>query len=163
MSGLSTGVVVLLAVLVTAGVIAGVVVGVAVRRRSWPETPEFARPRPLTSPGSLAPDPNAGFFTDRGFLFRKRYFFVGTGCPPSLVTDFPSLDVSRREQPVRIARHGIRAWWWFEDEFYREAAGLGPDDVLAWVRDRERRRRARQDRARFLSAAEESLRKRGNR
>ncbi|WP_158849343.1 hypothetical protein [Saccharothrix deserti] len=156
MSGVVVGVVVLLAVLVAAGA------AMALRHRSWPETPAFARPRPVTSPGGLAPDPNAGFFTDRGFLFRKRHFFVGTGCPPSLVVDFPSLDVSRREQPVRIARHGIRAWWWFEDEFYREAAGLGADDVLAWVRERDRRRRARQDRARLLSAAEESLRKREN-
>lgn len=156
MSGVVVGVVVLLAVLVAAGAV------LAVRRRSWPQTPAFARPRPVTSPGGLAADPNAGFFTDRGVLFRKRYFFVGTGCPPVLVTDFRSLDVSRREQPVRIARHGIRAWWWYRDEFYREAAGLGPDDVLAWVRERDRRRRARQDRARLLSAAEESLRKREN-
>ncbi|ONI86040.1 hypothetical protein ALI22I_25180 [Saccharothrix sp. ALI-22-I] len=156
MSGVVVGVVVLLGVLVAAAA------AMALRRRTWPETPAFARPRPVTSPGGLAPDPNAGFFTDRGFLFRKRHFFVGTGCPPALVPDFPSLDVSRREQPVRIARHGIRAWWWFEDEFYREAVGLGADDVLAWVRERDRRRRARQDRARLLSAAEESLRKREN-
>ncbi|MFD7652626.1 hypothetical protein ACFV4N_01435 [Actinosynnema sp. NPDC059797] len=154
MSGVVVGVVVLLAV--------GAVVGLALRRRSWPETPAFARPRPVTSPGGLAPDPNAGFFTDRGLLFRKRLFFVGTGCPPSLVTDFPSLDVSQREQPVRIARHGIRSWWWFEGEFYREAAALQADDVRTWVRERQRRQRLRQDRARFLSAAEESLRKREN-
>ncbi|MFD1152529.1 hypothetical protein [Saccharothrix hoggarensis] len=160
MSGVLVGVVVLL----VASAAVGLVVGgaVALRRRSWPETPAFARPRPVTSPGGPEPDPNAGFFTDRGPLFRKRHFFVGTGCPPVLVTDFSSLDVSRREQPVRIARHGIRAWWWFEDEFYREAAGLRADDVLAWVRERERRRRAGQERARFLSAAEESLRKREN-
>ncbi|KOX17301.1 hypothetical protein ADK67_38850 [Saccharothrix sp. NRRL B-16348] len=77
-----------------------------------------------------------------------------------LVADFPSLDVLRREQPVRIARYGIRVWWWFEDDFYREAVGLGADDVRAWVRERERKQRARQDRDRLLSAAEESLRKR---
>lgn len=156
MSGVVVGVVVLLAVLVAVGV------AMALRRRSWPETPAFARPRPVTSPGGLAPDPNAGFFTDRGFLVRKRHFFVGTGCPPVLVADFPSLDVSRRKQPVRIARHGIRVWWWFEDEFYREAAGLTADDVRTRVRERELRRLARQDRARLLSAAEESLRKREN-
>lgn len=156
MSGVVVGVVVLLVVLVAAGA------AMALRRHRWPETPAFARPRPVTSPGGLAADPNAGFFTDRAFLFRKRHFFVGTGCPPVLVTDFRSLDVSRWEQPVRIARHGIRAWWWYRDEFYREAAGLGPGDVLTWVRDQDRARRARQRRARLLSAAEESLRKREN-
>ena len=156
MSGVVVGVVVLLAVVAAAAAV------VVARRRSWPQTPAFARPRPVTSPGGLAPDPNAGFFTYRRFGFRKRHFFVGTGCPPVLVADFPSLDVLRREQPVRIARHGIRVWWWFEDEFYREAVGLGADDVRAWVRERERKRLARQDRARLLSAAEESLRKRDN-
>lgn len=154
MSGVLVGVVVLLAATVAAAV--------ALRRRSWPDTPAFARPRPVTSPGGPARDPNAGFFTHRGFLFRKRHFFVGTGCPPTLVADFRSLDVSRREQPVRIARHGIRTWWWYRDEFYREAAGLGPDDLLTWVRERDRRLLARQDRARLLSAAEEVLRKREN-
>ncbi|QFZ16848.1 hypothetical protein [Saccharothrix syringae] len=149
------------AVVVPLAVLA-VVVAVVLRRRSWPRTPAFARPRPVTSPGGLAPDPNAGFFTHRTFLFRKRYFFVGTGCPPRPVADFPSLDVSQREQPVRVARHGIRSWWWFEGEFYREAAASQADDVLAWVRERERRRRARQERDRFLSAAEESMRKREN-
>jgi hypothetical protein len=156
MSGVLVGVVVLLVAAVTAGAVS------ALRRRSWPETPAFARPRPVTSPGGPAHDPNAGFFTHRAFLFRKRHFFVGTGCPPVLVADFRSLDVSRREQPVRIARHGIRTWWWYRDEFYREAAGLGADDVLAWVRDRDRKLLARQDRARLLSAAEEGRRKREN-
>jgi hypothetical protein len=154
MSGFVVGAVVLLAV--------GAAVAVRWWRRSWPRTPAFARPRPVTSPGGLVPDPNAGFFTDRGPLFRKRLFFVGTGCPPSLVTDFPSLDVSQREQPVRIARCGIRSWWWFEGEFYREAAGLQAEDVRARVLERRLRQRARRDRARFLSAAEENLRKRGN-
>ncbi|NUT48505.1 MAG: hypothetical protein HOV94_14525 [Saccharothrix sp.] len=156
MSGVVVVVVALLAVVVAVGSV------VALRRHAWPRTPAFARPRPVSSPGGLEPDANAGFFTDRRFLFRKRYFFVGTGCPPVLVSDFSSLDVSRREQPVRIARYGIRVWWWFEDGFYREAAGLRADDVRAWVRERERRRLARQDRARLLSAAEESLRKRDN-
>lgn len=156
MSGVVVGVVVLLAVAVAVGAV------VVVRRRSWPDTPAFARPRPVTTPGGPEPDPNAGFFTDRGVLFRKRHFFVGTGCPPVLVADFPSLDVLRREQPVRIAAHGIRAWWWFGDGFYREAAGLRAEDVRAWVDERERVRRAREERARFLSAAEEGLRKRDN-
>ncbi|WP_367132067.1 hypothetical protein [Saccharothrix sp. HUAS TT1] len=156
MSGVVVAVVVLLAVLVAAGAV------VALRRHARPKTPAFARPRPVASPGGLERDPNAGFFTHRRFAFRKRHFFVATGCPPVPVPDFPSLDVSRREQPVRIARHGIRVWWWFEDDFYREAAGLGADDVRAWVREQERKRLARQDRARLLEAAEEVLRKREN-
>lgn len=157
MSGVVMWVVVLLVVFAAA-----VAVVVAVRRRWWPETPAFARPRPVTSPGGLVADPDAGFFTHRRFAFRKRHFFVGTGCPPVLVANFSSLDVLQWEQPVRIARYGIRVWWWFEDGFYREAVGLGADDVRAWVREQERKRLARQDRARLLAAAEESLRKRDN-
>src|SRR5450755_354565 len=30
----------------------------------------------------LRQDPNAGFILDRGFLFRRRVWFVGTCCPP---------------------------------------------------------------------------------
>ncbi|RKT52721.1 hypothetical protein [Saccharothrix australiensis] len=128
--------------------------------RSWPETPSFARPRPAVPSGDLVPDPNAGFFVDRGFLFRKRDFFVATGCPPVRIADLPSLDVRRRGRPVLVARVGLRSWWWFEEGFYRESAGLREKDVLALVRDRERREQAKRDRARLLSEAEASLRKR---
>ncbi|MBB5956095.1 hypothetical protein FHS29_002681 [Saccharothrix tamanrassetensis] len=133
---------------------------VSLWRRSWPETPAFARPRPSVPSGELRVDPNAGFFVDRGFLFRERHFFVATGCPPVRIADYPSLDVRRRGQPVRIARVGLRSWWWFEESFYRESAGLRDVDVLHLVRDRERRDQAKQERARLLSEVDANLRKR---
>ncbi|WP_433268789.1 hypothetical protein ACQPZF_05130 [Actinosynnema sp. CS-041913] len=129
-------------------------------QRSWPETPAFARPRPSVPSGELHVDPNAGFFTDRGFLFRKRHFFVATGCPPVRIADYPSLDVRRRGQAVRIARVGLRSWWWFEEGFYRESAGLRPADVVHLVHHRERREQAKRERAKLLAEVEANLRKR---
>ncbi len=137
-----------------------VVVAVVLRRRSRPDTPAFARPRPSVPSAELQADRNAGFFTGRGFLVRKRHFFVATGCPPVHIADFLSLDVRRREQPVRVARLGLRSWWWFEDGFYRETAGYQDVDVVRLVRDRERREQARRERAKLLSEVDENLRKR---
>ncbi|MEV0681088.1 hypothetical protein AB0I60_31675 [Actinosynnema sp. NPDC050436] len=136
------------------------VAGLSWWRRSGPETPAFARHRPSVPNAELVPDRNAGFFTDRGFLFRRRHFFVATGCPPVRITDFPSLDVRRWEQPVRVARVGLRSWWWYEDAFYRETAGYRPDDVHRLVRDLERRDQARKRRAQLMSDVDASLRKR---
>jgi hypothetical protein len=51
------------------------------------------------------------------------------------------------EQPVAIARDGRRCTWVFEDRFYAEDEGLGAADVLALVRERERRARRRLERA----------------
>ncbi|MBW4719354.1 hypothetical protein [Saccharothrix obliqua] len=134
--------------------------GVSLWQRSWPETPAFARHRPSVPSAGLFVDDNAGFFADRGFLFRKREFFVATGCPPVRIADFPSLDVRRWRQPVRVARIGLRSWWWFENRFYRESAGYGAEDVVHLVRDMERREQARQERARLLSEVDANLPKR---
>ncbi|WP_309116315.1 hypothetical protein [Saccharothrix sp.] len=140
---------------------AAVLVAVSWWQRSWPETPVFARPRPSGAvERGLRPDANAGFFTDRGFLFRKRHFFVATGCPPTRIADFSSLDVRRRAQPVRIARVGLRSWWWFEDAFYRESAGYSERDVVALVREQEQREQARRDREKLISEIDANLRKR---
>ncbi|MEU6155526.1 hypothetical protein ABZ816_36640 [Actinosynnema sp. NPDC047251] len=134
--------------------------GISWWQRSSPETPAFARHRPSVPNAELLVDRNAGFFTDRGFLFRKRHFFVATGCPPVRIADYPSLDVRRREQPVRIARVGLRSWWWFEEGFYRESAGYRDDAVRQLVRDQERREQAKRDRERLMSDVDANLRKR---
>ena len=47
-----------------------------------PATPPFARRVPTSGNPQLRQDANAGFLHDRGFLFRKRVWFVGTCCPP---------------------------------------------------------------------------------
>jgi 5-methylcytosine-specific restriction endonuclease McrA len=41
--------------------------------------------------------------------------------------------------PVAVLREGRRCTWAFEDRWYREDEGLTADDVLALVRERERR------------------------
>jgi hypothetical protein len=50
-----------------------------------PVTPAFARRSPATTTVQLRQDPNARFIFDRGFLFRRRCWFVGTCCPPTQV------------------------------------------------------------------------------
>jgi hypothetical protein len=46
-------------------------------------------------------------------------------------------------------------WWWFEDTFYWESAAYAQRDVLALIRERERKARQRLDRAHMLLNAEE--------
>lgn len=150
----------LLGVLALLAVGFAVLAGISLKQRAWPATPSFARPRSSGAITELRVDANAGFFTDRGFLFRKRHFFVGTGCPPVLVTDFRSLDRARLERPVRVARRGRRTWWWFEDGFYRESVGYRDQDVLALVRERERRQRAKLERAHLLLSVERDPKRR---
>lgn len=53
----------------------------------------------------------------------------------------------QREQPVCLAVVGDRAYWWFEDACYWEDEQLEAGDVLALVRDRQRRRRRKLERA----------------
>jgi len=50
-------------------------------------------------------------------------------------------------EPVALVRDGHRCAWVFEDRFYWEDAGLEAHDVLALVRERERRARRRLERA----------------
>lgn len=51
------------------------------------------------------------------------------------------------EEPVAIVRDARRCIWVFEDRFYVEDEGLQAADVLALVRERERRARRRLERA----------------
>lgn len=51
------------------------------------------------------------------------------------------------EQPVCLVVAGDRAYWWFEDRCYWEDEQLEAADVLALVRDRERRRKRKLERA----------------
>ncbi|MDX6688710.1 MAG: hypothetical protein QOG15_167 [Solirubrobacteraceae bacterium] len=49
--------------------------------------------------------------------------------------------------PVLVLREGRRRTWAFEDRWYWEDEGLGDADVLALIRERERRTRRRLERA----------------
>lgn len=125
-----------------------VVAGISLWRRSWPRTPSFARPRG-TSGEQLRPDGNAKFFYDRGFLFLRRWFFVGTGCPPVRIDRqrLAGMHAAQSTGPVRVAASGNRTWWWFEDGFYWESGGYSGEDVIALIRDKQRRDKAKLDRA----------------
>ena len=57
-------------------------------------------------------------------------------------------------EPVALVREGRRCTWIFEDRFYAEDDGLEPRDVLALVRERERRARRRLERAHATLARE---------
>ena len=55
--------------------------------------------------------------------------------------------VAQADEPVALLTEGRRTYWAFEDRFFWEDDGLTPRDVLALVRDRERRAQRRLERA----------------
>lgn len=126
-----------------------VVVGLSLRQLGPPATPPFARPRTTSSTLVVYRDTNATFLRDRGFLFLPRWWFTATCCPPQRIrsADYQSMLSRQWQEPVGVARYGSRKWWMFEGRFYWEAAGYTAADVMALVRDKERRARNRLDRA----------------
>jgi hypothetical protein len=134
-----------------------VVAGLSLLSVAAPATPAFARRAATSSSVQLRQDPNAGFLLDRGFLFRRRFWFAGTCCPPVRVAavQYRQLSAVQHHQPVPVARSGGRVWWWFEGEFYWESGRYRERDVLALIRDRQRRSAQRLDRAHMLLNAEE--------
>lgn len=76
----------------------------------------------------------------------RRWRFVEGDRSPS--TRWSTRQVKRLEsrqtiEPVPVLHKGARVYWWFEDRFYWEDDSLTAEDVLALVRDRERRTRRR--------------------
>jgi 5-methylcytosine-specific restriction endonuclease McrA len=71
-----------------------------------------------------------------GWIERRllRYVFVLAGEPVATVR--PREQAAR---PVALVEHGGRTYWAFEDRIWWEDDGLAAADVLALVRDRERR------------------------
>jgi hypothetical protein len=126
--------------------------------KTWPGTPTFARPRGYSTQGRrLREDANAGLWRDRGgFLFEKRYFFMATGLPPVRLRPalVDRIQADKHAEPVAVATSGSRTWWAVGDAFFWENAGYKPQDVLALVRDRERRHERELDRAHMLMGAE---------
>ncbi|PZR98156.1 MAG: hypothetical protein DLM70_17870 [Chloroflexi bacterium] len=115
-------------------------------RKSGPSPSRFARPS--GSPGlrtTLRQDPNAHFVTDsRGFLFRRRFWFEGTGCPPVRIPlqEYRDLQSRQARDPVMVAAAGARRYWWWEDSFWWENQGYESLDVKALV-SRSRRQSQR--------------------
>lgn len=132
------------------GFIAFAVLSLVITRT--PATPSFARRSASTTSVQLREDPNAGFIFDRGFLFRRRCWFVGTCCPPTRidVRQHNELHARQRSQPVSLVRSGGRVWWWFEGTFYWESGSYSGRDVLALIRDRQRRAAQKLNRAHML-------------
>lgn len=132
-----------------------------------PATPGFARRLSATGSVQLRQDPNAGFIFDRGFLFRRRCWFVGTCCPLVRidVRVHDELSAEQGSRPVSVTGSGGRVWWWFEGAFYWESGGYSGRDVLALIRDRQRRAAQKLDRAHMLLNVDEgnATRPRGRR
>jgi HNH endonuclease len=122
-----------------------------------PATPAFARRAATSGNPQLRQDANAGFLQDRGFLFRRRIWFVGTCCPPLRIdsSHYNHFTAAQPQHPVQVARSGSRVWWWFEDSFYWESGGYAQRDVLALIRDRQRKAAQRLDRAHMLLNVDE--------
>jgi hypothetical protein len=126
--------------------------------KTRPGRPRFAKPRGFSTQNKrLHEDANARLWSDRGgFLFERRYFFVATGLPPVRLT--PGLvgrvHACKHTQPVPVVASGGRMWWAFGEAFFWEAAGYESQDVLALLRDRERRHERELGRAHMLLGAE---------
>ena len=143
--------------LTTLLVLGAVIVGLSLALGSKaPDTPAWARSKAVNSV-QIRRDANAKFVRGRGFLFRPRMWFMGTGCPPVRIPTehFTRAAQSRHSVPVKIAAGQTRSWWWFEDAFFWESGGYSPQDVLALVRDRQRRDQQRLDRAHTMLNAEQ--------
>jgi hypothetical protein len=64
------------------------------------------------------------------------------------------LGAEQRELPVCLVEQDGRAYWWFEDALYWVDEQLAAEDVLALVRERQRRRLRRLERAHAALALE---------
>jgi hypothetical protein len=126
--------------------------------KTQPATPKFARPRALSTQNKrLREDANARLWTDRGgFLFEQRHFFTATGLPPVRLSPehTASIRAHRHGGPQPVVSSGGRTWWALGEAFFWETAGYQAQDVLALLRDRERRHERELDRAHMLLGAE---------
>ncbi|HEU4656635.1 MAG TPA: HNH endonuclease signature motif containing protein [Capillimicrobium sp.] len=100
--------------------------------------------------------PDARFESTRS-LAGRRWFLVrgervATAAWPG--RRMRAMAAAQRREPVALFHDGGRTWWWFEDRVYWEDEGLAAADVLALVRERDRRRRRTLERAHAALAAE---------
>jgi 5-methylcytosine-specific restriction endonuclease McrA len=100
---------------------------------------------------------NAGW--DRRLsLFGWRYQLV-VGTRPLAAAwrkrTWQAMAADRAHAPVWLLEVEGRTYWWFEDGCYWEDERLEADDVLALVRDRERRRKRKLERAHMALALDQ--------
>ena len=88
---------------------------------------------------------------------RLRYVLVLSGEPAATVSRHELRE--QQQRPVAIHDHDERTYWAFEQRLYWEDSGLGADDVLALVRERQRRARRALERAHAALAGETAQRR----
>ena len=66
-----------------------------------------------------------------------------------------AIETTQRDEPVALLDAAGRSYWRFEDAFYWEDEDLEAADVLALVRDRERRRQRKLERAHMAMALDQ--------
>jgi hypothetical protein len=122
---------------------------VALAARLWesrtaPHGAAFSRSGHSVDDGvEVQQDAHAGFWRDsRGFLWSRRIWFAGTGCPPRQLRADTYLRLRAwRDQgdlPVFVARSHQRQWWWWRNAFYWESGDCGPEDAAALLMMLER-------------------------
>ena len=92
-----------------------------------------------------------GAFVREGLTLAGRRWRLEAGprvCGPLWSTRrVRAIEAAQLERPVALVRDGRRCTWLFEGRFYWEDEELAAADVLALVRERERRARRRLERA----------------
>jgi HNH endonuclease len=126
-----------------------------------PPIPRFAQPKAPS--GTLRTfirrDGNASIEGETWrflWLKRRRYWFVGTGCPPHRLTEgqYEDFSVRRATEPVLLAGIGERQYWWWGEEFYWDNGHYTSEDVRAVVLKHERQNRKELEHARDLLAVD---------
>ena len=128
--------------------------------KTAPVGPRFCKAAPPSSSRQLREDGNAMIHVDRlGFLFEKRYFFFGTGCPPvRLSSEFVDTSTALRQfEPILVATTSARRYWTYQDRFAWENQGLEARDVMAVLHDKDRRADRDLKRAHVLLNVEQGL------
>jgi 5-methylcytosine-specific restriction endonuclease McrA len=98
-------------------------------------------------------------FIRRLTLFGWRYHLV-LGRRPSDASwkskRYRAIQGAQSSQPTAVLSSQGRVYWLFEDRFYWEDDELAAGDVLALIRDRERRQQRKLERAHAAMAADEA-------
>lgn len=83
------------------------------------------------------------------FVVGKKAFNLGISGRKMPKASWEVWAATQVSSPVRfMTTQDGRFYWWFENAFYWESDGLSPADVVALVRDKQRRKQRQLERAR---------------
>jgi hypothetical protein len=102
-------------------------------------------------------------FRSRTTLLGRRYVLVDGAQAATAVWSgrrFAALRAEQAHTPVPLLADGPRTWWAFDDRIWWEDEELEPEDVVALVRERERKRTRRLERAHAALAGDEAVARR---